>query len=71
MRSYGINELVPDKEDDPELIALLPLIAAFGRLHEVSLDIYKGEIPDGKVKINPGSKLISIKRTPPASSYAF
>lgn len=71
MRSYGINELVPDKENDPELISLLPLVAAFGRLHEVSLDIYKGEFSGGKVKINPGAKLISIKRTPPASSYTF
>ena len=71
MQSYGINELVPAKEDDPEIISLLPLFAAFGRLHEVSLDIYRGEISSGKVKINPGAKLISIKRTPPASSYTF
>ncbi len=71
MQSYGINELIPDKENDPELMALLPIIAAFGGLNKVSLDIYKGEFSGGKVKINPGAKLISIKRTPLASSYTF
>lgn len=71
MQSYGINELVPAKEDNPELMSVLPLIAAFGRLHEVSLDIYKGKISGGKVKINPRAQLISVKRTPPASSYTF
>ena len=71
MQSYGINELIPDKENDPELMTILPIIAAFGGLNKVSLDIYKGEFSGGKVKINPGAKFISIKRTPPASSYTF
>lgn len=71
MQSYGINELIPDKENDPELMAMLPIIEAFGVLNQVSLDIYKGEFTGGKVKINPGDKFISIKRTPPASSYTF
>ena len=71
MQSYGINELIPDKENDPELMALLPIIAAFGGLNKVSLDVYKGEFSGGKVKINPGAKFLSIKRTPPASSYTF
>lgn len=71
MQNYGINELVPDRERSSEVAAVLPLIAAFGHLNEVSLDVYKGQISGGKVKINPGAQFVSIKKTPATSSYAF